>query len=533
MFLRTGRDVRRTHRSGESAISEAIMLRALKRKSRLIASGAAITALTAAAALSQDATNAANQQSSSSNTGSTQLGGNPPVEVPPQSGASIAQQATADQTLGMSFNNTHALMINNISDSSPLTNLGLQAGDQIYTFNGQALGSDPNTLMMRMVTAARNGQPASMTVYRNGQQVSINIPANALQAVAQARAQLGNTRATAANQGNQQTALGTANQSGQTTTGTSTAGSTGAAGTGSALGNGAGTLNLGSSASTASGTTTNNDASAAVSAVAGFQNGATGTASTRAPLAHQDQNQNTANYFGQSLGLTFANTPGNTLTITSVAPNSPFSGMLQPGDQLTSLDGRPLNNAADLFSQLSLAARGDQSASLSIMRNGSQQTVNLSSSLLDRVAQTQTLRFPNGERLASRPGTTQNNTQNSAQNSATGTQQTAAQHSREETNEQRIPGAVTANGGTNTGESSNLPTPVITPNGPKIVMPGQSQGQGRGGAGLPGSGTGLRPTSPTGPSGKVPSGAARPAGGIAAPGAGAAAGGAGAPAGGS
>jgi len=512
------------------------MLRAFTRKSRLIACGAAITASLAAAAGGQDVTNAANAQSSSSNTGSTQLGGNPPVEVPPQSGASIAQQATANQTLGMSFNNTHALMINNISDSSPLTNLGLQAGDQIYSFNGQALGSDPNTLMMRMVTAARNGQPASMTVYRNGQQVTINVPSNALQAVAQARAQLGNTRATAANPGNQQTALGTANQSVQTT-GASTVGSTGAAGTGSALGSGASTLKLGSSSSTASGTTTTNDASAAVNAVAGFQNGTTGTATASAPLAHQDQNQNVANYVGQSLGLTFANTSGNSLTITSIAPNSPFSGILQPGDQLTSLDGRPLNNGTDLFSQLSLAARGDQSASLSIMRDGSQQTVNLSSSLLDRIAQTQTLRFPNGERLASRPGTAQNGTQTSAQNLATGTQQTAAQQSAEERNEQRTPGAVTGNSGANTGESSNLPTPVITPNGPKIVMPGQSQGQGqgqgRGGAGLPGAGTGFRPTSPTSPSGKAPSGAGRPAGGIATPGAGAAAGGAGAPAGGS
>jgi PDZ domain-containing protein len=516
------------------------MLRALTHKARLIACacGAAIAALSAALALCQDTTNAANQQSSSSNSGSAQLGGNPPVEVPPQSGASIAQQTTADQTLGMSFNNTHALMINNISDSSPLTNLGLQPGDQIYSFNGQALGSNPNTLMMRLVTAARNGQPASMTVYRNGQQVTINIPSSALQAVAQARAQLGNTRATAANQGNSQaTALG-GKQTAQTTTGNTgaaAAGNSGAASTGSALGHGAGTLNLGSSGSTASGTTTNNDASAAVSAVAGFQNGGTGTAGQRALFANQDQNQNTANSVGQSFGLTFANTPGNGLTITSVAPNSPFSGMLQPGDQLTSLDGRPLSNPENLFSQLTLAARGDQSATLSIMRNGSPQTVTLSNSLLDSLAQSR----PNSpfipkdaDRFARRNSTNQNNNQQGAN------QQTANLNSTQSGNQSGTGSTGTAGGANGTQqEGSNLPTPVITPNGPRIVMPGQSQnqgkGQGGGGAGLPGAGTGFRPTSPTRPSGRVPSGGARPAGGIAAPGAGAAAGGAGAPAGGS
>jgi len=513
-------------------------------RARLTLCGAAaISGLFAIAVSAQDANNANsanNPQTSSNNTGSVPGNGNPPTQLPPFSGANAAAQATADQTLGMSFANTQALTISGIADSSPLTNLGLQVGDQIYAFNGQALGGNPNTLMNRVITASRSGQPASLTVYRNGEQVSVNVPANALQAVAQARNQLGVTRPTVANnanQANQQTALSAGGnqaaanartQTGQNTSASGSAGGTGAAGTGSAIASGAGTLNLSSSGSGASGATTNNDASAAVNAVAGFQNGGQGGATNQAALAvNEGQNQNVLNSFGQSLGLTFADTPGNSLTITSVAPNSPFSGILQAGDRLTSFDGRPLDNPMSLFSQLSLAARGDQSATLSVMRGGTSQTVNLSNSLLDNIAQIQQnqLRLPGeADRFASRANTAQNNNRNSTQNA----NQNSAQNGTQTGNSLAATGS---GNGDRERENSDLPTTVITPNGPRIVAPGQSEGQGRSGAGNGsgagnvGGGTGVRVTPPTGPSGKAASGGARAAAGGAAAGAGARVGG--------
>jgi hypothetical protein len=95
----------------------------------------------------------------------------------------------------------------------------------------------------------------------------------------------------------------------------------------------------------------------------------------------------------QILGITFS---GNNLTIGSIANNSPLLSLgLRAGDQITSLNGLPIFRATELLERLSSLASGDASASLSIMRDGTQQLLSVSSNLLDRIAQSQTTALNN------------------------------------------------------------------------------------------------------------------------------------------
>jgi membrane-associated protease RseP (regulator of RpoE activity) len=95
------------------------------------------------------------------------------------------------------------------------------------------------------------------------------------------------------------------------------------------------------------------------------------------------------NSIGQMLGLTFANTPGSSLTIGTVADTSPLAGTgLQAGDQILAVNGHPAGSGMSLLNELSRLGSGNQPASITVLTaTGTRQTLNVPTAALQQIAQ--------------------------------------------------------------------------------------------------------------------------------------------------
>src|SRR5439155_4148956 len=83
-----------------------------------------------------------------------------------------------------------------------LQGLGLQVGDQIVALNGQAITS-PMQFLNQLVSAAQGpgtAADASLSIMRGGNPLTLPVPQATLQAIAQARAQIGTGRGQLTNQ---------------------------------------------------------------------------------------------------------------------------------------------------------------------------------------------------------------------------------------------------------------------------------------------------------------------------------------------
>jgi PDZ domain-containing secreted protein len=97
---------------------------------------------------------------------------------------SISNPAT--DSLGLSFAN-NSLTISSIADSSPLSGIGLQAGDRILSVNGHPAGSAMNLLNDLSRLAGGNGGASITVMNASGAQQTLNVPVSALQSIVQAR----------------------------------------------------------------------------------------------------------------------------------------------------------------------------------------------------------------------------------------------------------------------------------------------------------------------------------------------------------
>src|SRR6476469_8539579 len=106
------------------------------------------------------------------NTATTQPLANPNLP------ATAAQNVVAE-SLGLSFasRSGNSLTISGVADNSALSGIGLQAGDQIVSVNGQPAGSGMN-LLNELSRLTGGSQNASITVMTpTGTQRVLNVPA--------------------------------------------------------------------------------------------------------------------------------------------------------------------------------------------------------------------------------------------------------------------------------------------------------------------------------------------------------------------
>jgi membrane-associated protease RseP (regulator of RpoE activity) len=367
-------------------------------------------------------------------------------------------QNMVSQILGVTFADTgNGLVISSIAANSPLQNLGLQPGDQITSLNGQPISS-PAALLSQLAAAAPSqvrSIGASLGILRNGAQISTTVPASTLLAIARADAQFGAGRGTFATQNTN----GIAN-------------------------------------SAAAQTTISGDQQAAVNAVTGFNPATTALkpaiAATALPNATTLPNASTVSNAttlpSATAGVTNATTtqgvtPGlGTTTAQSAGGQAVAAGQPAGVGQGTATAPGQAQGAAALSAQSGAgtpvggaagAARGSGWAKFN-----------------DAEYRALGLPVPPGTPTVpmSIPGPNTTSTTDTTSNQTAGANATAG----------------AAAGVQPAGAQSPLPTTVITPNGPRIAVPGQAQGQARGAAGgVPGV---------MGPAGKAAPGAAKAGG---------------------
>src|SRR4029079_3031776 len=95
------------------------------------------------------------------------------------------------------------------------------------------------------------------------------------------------------------------------------------------------------------------------------------------------------NVVSESLGLTFANTAGSTLTISGISDTSALGSIgLQVGDRIMAVNGHPAGSGMSLLNELSRLAGSNQSASLTVMNStGARQVLNVPGSALQSIVQ--------------------------------------------------------------------------------------------------------------------------------------------------